>query len=135
MAVNLIRNYDRTDAEHLVNSSFAQFQADQHVVVLERKRTQSEAYLASYHERATCERGDVFEYRELKAELEEALLIEEGRTRGAQDRYMGDAIAALRPGDVLVLPIHELARRDEVVALLDQLHACGWRAGQGLPGS
>ena len=28
MAVNLVRNYDQDEAEHLVNSSFAQFQSD-----------------------------------------------------------------------------------------------------------
>jgi len=29
--------------------------------------------------------------------------------------------------------VHELARRDEVVALLDHLQAEGWRAGEVLP--
>jgi ATP-dependent RNA helicase HelY len=102
MTVNLIRNYGRTDAEHLVNSSFAQFQADQHVVVLERKRTESEAYLSSYRERAACERGDVSEYRELTAELDEAVKNEQGPSRGAQEK--ATAIAGLRPGDVLEIP-------------------------------
>jgi hypothetical protein len=34
-----------------------------------------------------------------------------------------------------VLPVHEPARRDEVVALLDALQASGWKAGQALPGA
>jgi cyanophycin synthetase len=44
-----------------------------------------------------------------------------------------EALQWARPGDLLVLPIHEPARRDEVVALLDRLRDEGWRAGQPLP--
>ena len=40
------------------------------------------------------------------------------------------ALAWARSGDLLVLPIHEPARRDEVVALLDRLQAMEWRAGE-----
>ena len=36
-------------------------------------------------------------------------------------------------GDVLVLPIHEPAARDDVVAMLDQLQAMHWLAGSALP--
>ena len=44
-----------------------------------------------------------------------------------------EALQWARPGDLLVLPIHELERRDKVVALLDRLRDEGWRAGQRLP--
>ncbi|MEG3049204.1 MAG: Mur ligase family protein [Thermomonas sp.] len=44
-----------------------------------------------------------------------------------------EALAWAQAGDLLVLPVHELARRDEVVALLDRLQAEGWRAGEPLP--
>jgi UDP-N-acetylmuramyl tripeptide synthase len=44
-----------------------------------------------------------------------------------------EALAWAQAGDLLVLPVHELARRDEVVALLDRLQAEGWRAGESLP--
>ena len=43
------------------------------------------------------------------------------------------ALAWAQAGDLLVLPVHELERRDEVVALLDRLRAEGWRAGMPLP--
>ncbi|GAB1408601.1 hypothetical protein MASR1M8_25200 [Thermomonas brevis] len=43
------------------------------------------------------------------------------------------ALAWARDGDLLVLPVHEPARRDDVVALLDRLQADGWRAGEPLP--
>ncbi|HSD18025.1 MAG TPA: Mur ligase family protein [Thermomonas sp.] len=44
-----------------------------------------------------------------------------------------EALAWARAGDLLVLPVHEPARRDEVVALLDRLRDEGWRAGMPLP--
>ncbi len=44
-----------------------------------------------------------------------------------------EALRWARPGDLLVLPIHEPVARDAVVALLDRLHASGWRAGESLP--
>ena len=44
-----------------------------------------------------------------------------------------EALAWANAGDLLVLPVHEPARRDEVVALLDRLQAEGWRAGEPLP--
>ena len=48
-------------------------------------------------------------------------------------RAAREALAWARAGDVLVLPIHEPAARDEVVALLDRLQATDWRAGAALP--
>ena len=103
MAVNLVRNYDRHEAEHLVNSSFAQFQTDRDVVRLERKRERSEAYLASYRERMQCERGDFEEYWELLSRLRR---IEQrgGRAGRALNQRVVKAISELRPGHVIDLP-------------------------------
>ena len=98
MAVNLVRNYDHSEAEHLVNSSFAQFQADRDVVRFERDRDQKVAYLASYKEKMTCERGDVNEYQEL---LDRLRKYEQGsggtRTRATR---INEALLKLHPGDV-----------------------------------
>ena len=47
-------------------------------------------------------------------------------------RAAREALAWARAGDVLVLPIHEPAARDQVVALLDRLQATHWRAGSAL---
>ena len=44
-----------------------------------------------------------------------------------------EALQWARPGDLLVLPIHEPERRDVVVALLDRLRDEGWHAGRPLP--
>ena len=42
-------------------------------------------------------------------------------------------LAWARDGDLLVLPIHEMEAREQVTALLDQMAAAGWRAGDALP--
>jgi UDP-N-acetylmuramyl tripeptide synthase len=44
-----------------------------------------------------------------------------------------EALQWARPGDLLVLPIHEPERRDVIVDLLDRLRDRGWTAGQRLP--
>jgi ATP-dependent RNA helicase HelY len=117
MAVNLVRTYDRHDAEHLVNSSFAQFQADRDVVQLEHTRERSETYLASYREKMTCDLGDFAEYKQLVDRLRKAEERTHVRARVA------DAVAALRPGDVIELPA---GRKRGRYAVLDV---------QGRPGS
>ncbi len=110
MAVNLIRSYDRAEAEHLVNSSFAQFQADRDVVQLERNRERDDAYLASYRERATCEKGDVEEYRDLSAAVKRAG-ADHGATAGTSSRTM----ERLRRGDVFEVSAGKRAGRYVVI--------------------
>ncbi|MCW5579341.1 MAG: Mur ligase [Dokdonella sp.] len=44
-----------------------------------------------------------------------------------------EALAWARPGDLLLLPVHEPSKREVVVALLDRLQAEGWRPGKVLP--
>ncbi|MGH2806262.1 MAG: DEAD/DEAH box helicase [Actinomycetota bacterium] len=99
MAVNLVRNYDRSEAQHLVNSSFAQFQADRDVVKLERDREEKEAYLASYRDRMHCERGDIEEYKELLERVRTARGT--GRGGGTRGGRVQDAVTRLRGGDVI----------------------------------
>ncbi len=102
MTVNLVRNYDHSEAEHLVNSSFAQFQADRDVVRLERKREKDAAYLATYTDRMGCDLGDFAEYRTLLERLKEHDGHRpSGGTKGAR---VLDAIGRLRPGDVIEIP-------------------------------
>src|SRR3990170_1678217 len=111
MAVNLVRNYDREDAEHLVNSSFAQFQGDREIVHLEKTRERQEAYLATYRDRMTCDLGDFEEYLEL---LENVSRSGPPGKRSNQAR-VGQAMKSLRPGDVI--EIHSGKRAGRYVAL------------------
>jgi ATP-dependent RNA helicase HelY len=102
MAVNLVRNYTRGEAEHLVNSSFAQFQADRDVVRMERARESSAAYLASYRERMTCDKGDFFEYWEFVKKRRNAAV--HGSSGLERNRKTIDGIGRLRRGDVIEIP-------------------------------
>jgi ATP-dependent RNA helicase HelY len=103
MAVNLVRNYDRAEAQHLVNSSFAQFQTDRDVVQLEQTRERLEAYLATYRDRMRCELGDLAEYRQLHLRLRDA---ERQRPEedGNRSTRVTQALIKLRPGDVIAIP-------------------------------
>lgn len=98
MAVNLVRNYDLAEAEHLVNSSFAQFQTDRGVVKLEATREELAAYLASYRDKAACTEGDIDEYRELQRALQRK---SSGRDR-AKD--VSAALSSLKPGEAIDVP-------------------------------
>jgi ATP-dependent RNA helicase HelY len=117
MAVNLIRNYDREEAEHLVNSSFGQFQTDRHVVTLERNKEQLEGYLASYHDRMACHLGDVGEYRDLLQRLERMEQRHQGGRRRERGARIEAAMSSLRPGDVFVVPSGKRRGRYMVVRL------------------
>jgi ATP-dependent RNA helicase HelY len=99
MAANLVRRYEPDQAHHLLNLSFAQFQADRAVVRLEARIERQVQRLVRLEQEATCERGDVAEYRALRQAAEEAR-----RTRPS-DRLdpVEEALAALNPGDVVVL--------------------------------
>jgi ATP-dependent RNA helicase HelY len=54
MAVNLVRNYTRDEAHHLLNSSFAQFLADRGVVTLERELERDRSQLAGFRSRCAA---------------------------------------------------------------------------------
>jgi ATP-dependent RNA helicase HelY len=68
MAANLVRRYEPAEAHHLLNLSFAQYQADAGVVKLEARLEQRLASLARAEEEATCERGSVPELARLRAD-------------------------------------------------------------------
>jgi len=104
MATNLVRNYSLEEAEHLLNSSFAQYHADKDVVVLERLIERNDVYLASYREKMACDRGDFEEYwrlRDRSARLERSLSRWQ-QTEGREQTR--SALSAARPGQVYVVP-------------------------------
>jgi len=69
MAVNLIDQFGRHRTREILESSFAQFQADRAVVDLAQKvRTQQES-LAGYKKSMTCHLGDFAEYSSIRREL------------------------------------------------------------------
>ncbi|TFV82289.1 DEAD/DEAH box helicase [Microbacterium sp. dk485] len=69
MAVNLIDQFGRSRAREILESSFAQFQADRAVVGLARQVREAEESLAGYEQAMTCDRGDFREYSAIRREL------------------------------------------------------------------
>jgi ATP-dependent RNA helicase HelY len=104
MAVNLVRNYTRDQAHHLLNSSFAQFLADRGVVALEREIERDTAHLAGFRQQMHCHLGDFADYWRLREKAEQ---IREEARKG-RERVRSDAVRhgleALRPGDVIFVP-------------------------------
>ena len=69
MAVNLIDQFGRVRTREILESSFAQFQADRAVVDLARKVRQQEESLAGYEKAMECHLGDFREYSRIRREL------------------------------------------------------------------
>ena len=118
MAVNLVRNYELHEAEHLVNSSFGQFQSDRSVVRLENVRERDEAYLASYRERMHCELGDVEEYLDLRSRFNKL----QGRMSGSRalTKRVTEGVLALSPGDVVEIDAGRRRGRYAVVEVVQR---------------
>ena len=108
MAANLVRRYEPAQAHHLLNLSFAQFQADQAVVRLEARIERQQVRLQRLRGEATCERGDVDEYRLLRAAANEARQAGRGSRSDTLDRTYA-ALSRLTPGDVVVVDGARLA--------------------------
>src|SRR5207245_2620636 len=89
-------------APHLLDRSFARCRADADVVRLEAQLERTDQLLAAARARATCERGDVEEYRELDRHARGAARAGI-RTSWSKDQ-VHQALERLKPGDVLSLP-------------------------------
>ncbi|WIE70529.1 DEAD/DEAH box helicase [Curtobacterium sp. MCJR17_020] len=69
MAVNLIEQFGRQRTREVLETSFAQFQADRSVVDLARKVRSQQESLEGYREAMQCHLGDFTEYSTLRREL------------------------------------------------------------------
>ena len=116
MAVNLVGQVGRHRARELLESSFAQFQADRAVVGLARQVRRNEEALDGYREAMTCHLGDFAEYARLRRSLtdREAELSRRGAASSARSRR--GSLERLRPGDVIRVPA---GRRAGLAVVLD----------------
>ncbi len=69
MAVNLIDQFGRRRAREILESSFAQFQADRAVVGIARQVKDLEESQAGYQRAMACDSGDFAEYSRIRREL------------------------------------------------------------------
>ncbi|HKE98744.1 MAG TPA: DEAD/DEAH box helicase [Actinomycetes bacterium] len=104
MAVNLVANYTRPEAEHLLASSFAQFLADRTVHGAEQLLARNERFLAGYRERARCDRGDAAAWWALRRAVgaRESQLADADRR--ARLSASAEAVRALTAGTVVYVP-------------------------------
>lgn len=101
MAVNLTAQFGRHRARTILESSFAQFQADRAVVGLARDVAKRESSLKGYEEAMQCHLGDFREYAELRRRLNE-LQKDQAKARTRQRRReIVRVLASLQPGDVI----------------------------------
>jgi len=104
MAANLVARYEPGQAHHLLNLSFAQFQADRAVVRVEARMERHEERIARLLAESRCELGDVQEYQSLRQA--------EGDARSAAAPSRGEvefALSRLLPGDVVEVAGDRLA--------------------------
>jgi ATP-dependent RNA helicase HelY len=116
MAVNLVSSFGRARARELLASSFAQFQADRSVVGLARAAARHEHEAERYAAEMHSDRGDVGAYAQLRREIADR---EKALSRDSQAKRRmeaADALAALRPGDVIRVPS---GRRQGLAVVLD----------------
>ena len=97
MAANLVRTYSSDEAHHLLNLSFAQYQADRDVVRLEARLERRRRAAADLRATARSDYGDIDEYRRLRDRERD------DRTAGRAARLeaVDDALASLRPGSAI----------------------------------
>jgi ATP-dependent RNA helicase HelY len=120
MAVNLVGQAGMDKATALLESSFAQFQADRAVVGIARQARRARAALEEIQ--LVCDRGDYAEYHELRQELAEreaAAERERSADRWAEARR---SLERLRRGDIIVVPS---GRRAGLAVVLDPGVASG----------
>ncbi|MFJ6700391.1 DEAD/DEAH box helicase [Streptomyces sp. NPDC091272] len=109
MAVNLVQQFGRHRSRELLETSFAQFQADRSVVGISKQVQKNEEGLAGYQQGMTCHLGDFTEYAALRRDLKdrETDLAKQG---AAQRRVAAaDSLEKLKIGDVIHVPTGKFA--------------------------
>jgi ATP-dependent RNA helicase HelY len=104
MAVNLVRQFGRETAREILETSFAQFQADRAVVGFVRTVRRNEEALAGYAESMRCHLGDFAEYAAIRDEIR-TLEKEGAKQRSASIRAAAaTSLESLRIGDIIRIP-------------------------------
>jgi ATP-dependent RNA helicase HelY len=102
MAVNLVGQVGRERASRLLESSFAQFQADRAVVGIARQARRLRDATAAVE--VACDRGDFAEYARIRAELTRRERELSKHRSAARRAAVVESLAALARGDVIIVP-------------------------------
>jgi len=116
MAVNLVGQVGTARARALLESSFAQFQADRAVVGLTRQLRRNSEALDGYKESMTCHLGDFEEYAALRRALSDREAELSRLNSSSRRASAASAVEKLKAGDVITVPS---GRRAGLALVLD----------------
>ncbi|HRE03627.1 MAG TPA: helicase-related protein, partial [Ilumatobacteraceae bacterium] len=114
MAANLVRTYTSDQAHHLLNLSFAQYQADGDVVRLESRLGRRQAQLRALADEAVSPYGDIDDYRARIAAADDERRRANAPVGGNDPIDL--AMMKLRPGDVIYVDAAAVVRWQRVIA-------------------
>ncbi|GHD12701.1 DEAD/DEAH box helicase [Zhihengliuella salsuginis] len=101
MSLNLFSQFGRDRARSILESSFAQFQADRSVVGLARQVRSREESLAGYEKAMQCHLGDFTEYAGLRRDLSAAEKEASRTASRARHSAADESLHQVAVGDVL----------------------------------
>lgn len=145
MSINLLAQFGRPRAREILESSFAQFQADRSVVGLAKQVRSREESLAGFSKAMTCHLGDFTEYSRLRRALSDAENNASKSSSRARKSLTEDSLSRLLPGDVVDVPTgrapglavvlssdhHSREPRPAVMTLDNQLRRIGTQDVEG----
>ena len=117
MAVNLVARMGRQAAREVLETSFAQFQADRAVVGLATELRRVEEARDGYRQAMSCHLGDYVEYADLRESLSRREKDISRRAAAERRDAAEESWLALRQGDVFMIPS---GRRSGPAVVLDQ---------------
>ncbi|GAB3268715.1 DEAD/DEAH box helicase [Kineosporia babensis] len=104
MAVNLVGQVGRSRAREILETSFAQFQADRAVVGLAKQARKQEEALEGYANAMDCHLGDFREYAGLRRKIgERETALSRNASRDRRSEVIG-SLEKLRKGDIIRVP-------------------------------
>lgn len=99
MVTNLLTKLSMEQARHVLERSFAQYQADAKVVTLARKADKAQRKAEQLE--VTCDRGDINEYLKLVVEVEQQQGHSYQQIQRAYKRYLNSFFPRLKRGHVI----------------------------------
>lgn len=115
MVTNLLDDLSIQQARHVLERSFAQYQADAKVVTLARKADEATRRCQKLAKKMECSRGDIVEYMRLVLEVQRVGNVSYSQARSRVARHARDVIGSAKKGSVLAYHANRRLRYGLVV--------------------
>ena len=116
MTANLLSRMSSDEAAKVLETSFAQFQADKAVVGLARKVRKNETTIEAYEKSMHCDLGDFSEYAGLRRAISDTQKQETRTKSRNKQRDIVESLTALKIGDVVTMPAKRVGGRAVIIA-------------------